>query len=205
MGLAATLTARAAEAVTTYGYVALFVFVVLETAFVLHFAPSEVIIPLAAVPLISGPATFALFVAVSTVGAVLGSLLAYWLFGVYGETVLRRYGGIVDQSAIDRSRAWFRRYGTPLMFWGRLVPVLRTPISIPAGYAGMDQRRFVAYSAPGWLLYMALLARLGYAGDAGRSPAHVALDWLRHVWSSTPAVAAAVLVGLLAFGWRRWR
>jgi len=64
----------------------------LETAWIIYFVPSEVLIPFAALALVSGSASFAFFVAVLTVGSVVESLVAYTLFGRYGDRLLARYG-----------------------------------------------------------------------------------------------------------------
>jgi len=193
--------------VDQYGYVALFVFIVLETAWIIHFVPSEVVIPIAALGLVSGPVTFAVFVTVMTVGAVLGSVVAYYLFGRYGDYILQRYGHVlrVPESEIERSKRWFRRYGEGFLVWGRLVPVLRTPISIPAGYAETPMRRFVPYSTVGWLVYNAALVALVYSGSDSRAPLFVAVDSVAgllagplSVLRASPSVAA--LLGLVTVG-----
>lgn len=191
--------------VDAYGYVALFVFIVLETAWIIHFAPSEVIIPVAAARLVRTPAEFALFVAVGTVGAVVGSHLAYWLFGVNGDAVLQRYGHVlrVPESEVERSKRWFREHGEWLMFWGRVVPVVRTPISIPAGFARMDRWRFTLYSTGGWLCYNAILVWLVYGGDDGRAPVDAAVAMAGWAARTYPWLTALVilLAVLSAAGW----
>jgi membrane protein DedA with SNARE-associated domain len=195
--------------VRSYGYPALFLFIVLETAWIVHFVPSEIVIPATAAYLVTDPASFAAFVGLMTVGAVVGSLLAYYIFGVNGEVVLRRYGHVVrvPESEIERSQAWFARWGEGLLFWGRVVPVLRTPISVPAGFARTDLRRFTVYSAGGWLIYNAALVWLVYGGTDETAPVDAAVAWLarlagRHgvVPVATAGLAAVVGAGLL---WRR--
>jgi len=190
--------------VDAYGYVAFFVFIVLETAFIIHFAPSEVVIPLAAARMVNTPAEFALFVVLGTVGGVIGSLIAYQLFGVNGEVVLRKYGHVfrIPESEIDRSQEWFHRYGEGLMFWGRMIPVLRVPISIPAGFARMDTKKFSLYSAGGWFCYHVILVWLVYDGGEGEAPAEVALAFGAQAAESNPWLAA--LLGIAALGACVW-
>jgi membrane protein DedA with SNARE-associated domain len=205
----AWLTEATVSFIETYGYVALFVFLVLETAFILHFIPSEVIIPLAALFMITGPMSFALFVVVATVASIIGSLLCYWLFGVNGERIARRYGHVlrIPEEEIDKSKEWFHRYGEGLMFWGRLVPVVRTPISIPAGFAEMSVGKFSAYSAVGWAVYMSLLAGLGYSnGGETRAPIEVAIAAVWPIVEANPvATTVAVVASTVAcvIAWRR--
>jgi membrane protein DedA with SNARE-associated domain len=198
------------EFIRAYGYLALFVFIVLETAWIIHFAPSEIVIPFAAAFLVSTPEEFALFVAVGTVGAVIGSLLAYYLFGVNGDRILRRYGHVlrVPESEVERSKAWFRRWGEGLMFWGRVIPVVRTPISVPAGFARMSVRKFTVYSFGGWAIYNAALVWLVYAGTGERAPIDYVLGPLSRTAGSNPVAVvglAVVSVGVAAWYLRRER
>jgi len=187
------VTSAATHAVQQYGFLAVFAYMLLETAFILHFAPSEVIVPFAASQLVHGPVSFVLFVLDATAGATIGSLLAYWLFGVNGERVLSRYGRYVnvDEGEIERSRAWFSRYGESSVAWGRMLPLIRAFISIPAGIARMSLPRFVAYSAGGAFAFNTFLTYLVYEGSNQRSP----LSYLVDASVAHPvAVAALVLV-----------
>lgn len=194
------------EFVHQYGFVAVFVYMVLETSFLLHFVPSEVVLPFAASQLVHDPASFVLFVADATVGATVGSLLAYFLFGRNGRTVLERYGSVVHVSPerLDRSQAIFVQYGESSVFWGRMVPFLRALISIPAGLAAMNLRRFVAYSAGGALVFNTGLTYLVYTGAGTRSPLALVLQHgrtaiLRELaYVRTHAAFVVVLVGVAA-------
>lgn len=199
----AWLTDAVLAFVHQYGYVALFCFIALETAWILHFVPSEIIIPIAAVGLVTDPFSFAVFVVIMTAGAVLGSVLAYYLFGRYGDRVLQRYGHVlrVPQSELDRSKRWFRRYGEGFLLWGRVIPIVRTPISIPAGYAETPMVRFVAYSTVGWFLYTSALVALVYSGTGSQSPLDVAVGAAEPVWGpvlSFTQGSPLVVVALLA-------
>jgi membrane protein DedA with SNARE-associated domain len=178
--------------VTDYGWLALFVFVVLETAWIMHFAPSEVVIPLAAVPLVTGVESLVLFVVVLTAASILGSLLCYWLFGVNADRVLARYEDHVPSRELDRGREWFDRHGTGLVFWGRLVPIIRTPLSIPAGVSRMNLRRFTAYSAGGWLVYWIPISLLGYNDEHGKAPIELAYSTTLGFARSSPLLAGVV-------------
>ena len=92
-----------------------------------------------------------LAVAAGTVGSVLGALVNYALAVLVGEPVLRRYGKfvLVSERSLDRTEAFFRRHGEISTFVGRLLPVIRHLISIPAGMSRMALRRFVAFTALG--------------------------------------------------------
>lgn len=186
--------------VAAYGYVAVFVYMIFETAFLLHFVPSEVVVPAAASQLVHNPASFVLFVCVTTAGATIGSLLAYVLFGRYGERVLERYGQFVHVSDrdIERSQGVFRRYGESSVFWARMFPFLRALISIPAGLAEMDVRRFVLYSTAGAALFNTGLTYLVHTGAGTTSPLEIILgvvrteiaDWMTYIQIHTSFVVA---------------
>jgi len=202
--------------VDRYGYVAVFVYMALETSFILHFVPSEVVVPFAASQLVHGPASFVLFVLDATAGSTVGSLVAYWLFGGYGRDLLDRYGHLIHVSErdLDRSEAVFVRYGESSVFWGRLLPFLRALISIPAGMVEMDLTKFVVYSSAGALLFNTGLTYLVYTGRGGTSPLglvagrflRAATDEVRYArghpaFVAALVAAAAVFVVLCAVVW----
>lgn len=204
--------------VEQYGYVAVFVYMVLETAFILHFAPSEVVVPFAASQLVHDPVSFVLFVVDTTAGATTGSLLAYVLFGTYGREVLERYGHVihVSERSLERSDAIFTRYGESSVFWGRMLPLVRALISIPAGLAEMDFKRFLVYSAGGALLFNTVLTYLVYTGSGTSSPLGIVLDALRaeaaekigyveaHTGFVVVVVALALLLVAVIWAGRGW-
>ncbi|MFB6179156.1 MAG: DedA family protein [Halorientalis sp.] len=158
-----------------YGYLAVFVYMTLETAFILHYVPSEVVVPFAGAQLVHDPVSFVLFVVDTTAGATFGSVIAYLLFGQYGREALEHYGHVIHVSAdrLDRSESVFRRYGQSTVFWARMLPFLRAFISIPAGLAEMNLRRFTVYSAGGALVFNTLLTYLVYSGAGTTSPLEV--------------------------------
>lgn len=151
---------------TQYGYLAFFLFMFGESSMVFPFIPSEIVVPAAAGLLVTGPASFCAFVLVGAAGATLGSLFAYYVFGTTSHDALDRYGRYirVSERDVDRARYWFQRWGESTVFWGRLLPVARSLISIPAGFAGMNSRKFIAYSAAGSALFVAAVAVLVTTG-----------------------------------------
>lgn len=201
-----------------YGFVAIFVYMVLETSFLLHYVPSEVVVPFAAEELVHDPLTFILFVADTTAGATVGSILAYIVFGQYGRGILERYGHIIHVSneRLDWSEDVFIRYGESSVFWGRMLPFLRAFISIPAGLAEMEFRRFVVYSTAGALLFNSGLTYLVYAGGGRISPLELVINQIQPVVTQQIVYTRAhprvvfVLIGVIvllgAAGWvaRDW-
>lgn len=155
-----------------YGLLAVFVYLALETGMILHFAPSELVVPFAAAELVHGPLSFIVFVLVSTAGATVGALFPYAIFRRYGRLALDRYGRYVQISSedVDRGERWFRRWGESSVLWGRVLPFVRAYISIPAGLAEMDVRKYTIYSAIGAGAYNLLITYLVYTGESTGSP-----------------------------------
>lgn len=192
-----------------YGFLAVFVYMVLETAFILHFAPSEIVIPFAASHLVTDRATFTLFLVDTTIGATLGAVLAYYVFGIYGERALERWGRYihVDHEDIKRGQRWFHQWGEGTVFWGRMLPVARALISIPAGMAEMGIRKFVLYSAVGSAIFNLAFTWLVYAGEGAHSPLDLLVMYGADVTESTlsqPHLAAGSSVVLLLMGGVVW-
>ena len=160
-----------------YGLLAVFVYMFLESALLLHFAPSEVVLPFAAALLVHGPVGFVVFVVVATAGGTGGSVSVYYVFSRGSEYVVERYGTFLRLSPADleRGRHVFHRWGEGTVFFCRLLPVLRALISIPAGIAEMDFHRFVLYTASGTAVFVSALTYLAYAGTQAGSPVHHAL------------------------------
>src|SRR5690349_16489910 len=116
--------------------------------------PSELTMPLggaiAAGAVAGAHLSLALVVVIGVVGNVIGSYLA-WAAGWHGgEAATRRWSRFLGgRSGIERARHWFDRYGGRAVLLGRLLPVVRTFISLPAGYARMRPVRFGVYTAVG--------------------------------------------------------
>ncbi len=191
-----------------YGLLAVFVYMFLESGLLLHFVPSEVVLPFAAALLVHGPVGFVVFVVVATAGGTAGSVFVYYVFGRGGEYVLERYGTYLRLSPADleRGRKVFRRWGEGTVFFCRLLPLLRALISIPAGLAEMDIRRFVLYTASGTAVFVAALTYLAYSGTQAGTPLHHALAALvavltldvRYVRSHFLVVLAGVVASAVA-------
>ena len=210
------LTQTALDLLQQYGYVAIFVFMFLETSMVFPFLPSEVVVPFAAGLLVTNPVTAGIFSGVAAVGAVVGSLFAYYVFGTGGERAASRYGRYihVSEDEIDRSQRWFRRWGESSVFWGRLLPFLRSVISIPAGFAHMDVRRFTLYSAAGSFLFNLGVALLIYYGKR-RSIYSFVIEQVSlrlspvRVFVEAHPLLSVLVAGLIlltiGYGWIAWR
>jgi membrane protein DedA with SNARE-associated domain len=148
------------------GYPALVFLMILENVF--PPIPSELIMPLAGYMASSGKLSFAGVVVAGTVGSVLGGLPLYYAGRKMGERRLKAWvdrhcrWAAVSSEEIDRASRWFERHGGAAVFLCRLVPGVRSLISIPAGIERMSLPAFLAWTTLGSALWTALLAWLGY-------------------------------------------
>jgi membrane protein DedA with SNARE-associated domain len=152
------------------GYIGVMLAMAIESAMIP--LPSELILPLGGFmvsdpsqlePLTGQPWNFWIVVIVATIGNTLGSLVAYAI-GLYGgRPFLERYGRymLIREHELEAADHFFARYGSATVFIGRLLPIVRTFISFPAGVARMNLGKFVIYSTAGAFLWSALLV---YAG-----------------------------------------
>jgi membrane protein DedA with SNARE-associated domain len=153
--------------ITQYGYLAVFVLMLAESACIP--VPSEVIMllggALAAGAVAGAHPSLAGIIIAGVLGNVAGSYVA-WAVGRYaGQAAVRRWGRRVGirEREIDRAAAWFERHGNAAVLVGRVIPVVRTFISLPAGFAGMPPVRFGVYTTLGCIPWTAALGIAGYA------------------------------------------
>lgn len=156
-----------------YGYLAVFVLMVLESACIP--IPSEVTMLFggaaanatfaATIPGHPAHLSFLLVGLLGTVGNLVGSWIAYAVGRAGGRPLVERWGRYVflRPHEIDRAEAWFAGHGEAAVFVSRLLPVVRTFISLPAGVAEMPLGRFTAYTFVGCLPWTFALAGVGYA------------------------------------------
>ena len=163
--------------------------------------PSEIIMPLAGWLLIKdrGLGFEWLFLAAfyGALGNTIGSIVAYYIGAWGGRPMLERYGRFVfiTRRELDWADRWFRRYGERAVFIGRLLPVIRTFISVPAGVARMNILRFTALTFAGSYPWSFGLAWAGYAlGDNWERVS----DWLRPV-AIPITVAIALLIAFFLY------
>ena len=148
------------------GYLGIFLLMLAENLF--PPIPSELVMPLAGFLAARGTLSLPLAVAVGTAGSVVGALFWYWVGLRFGEKRLRRMAArhgrwlTVSPLDVDAASAWFERNGGRVVFLGRMVPAVRTLISIPAGVARMPLAAFLALSAAGSALWTGALAVAGY-------------------------------------------
>jgi membrane protein DedA with SNARE-associated domain len=197
------------EAITTligdYGYAAIFVLMVLESACIP--IPSDVTMLFGgalASPGFAAPGhelDLVVVALVGTLGNLVGSWLAYGAGAVGGRPLVDRFGRylLIMPHEVDRAHEWFERRGELTVFVSRLLPVIRTFISLPAGVARMPFGRFTIYTILGCLPWTFALAWLGYL--LGENWEKVE-DFLQPVaW----AIVIALAIGLVWWVARRYR
>ncbi|MGZ8612850.1 MAG: DedA family protein, partial [Actinomycetota bacterium] len=187
------------------GYLAIFVLMVLESACVP--IPSEVTM------LFGGALVSASFLApeqqlafwpvvlAGTGGNLVGSWLAYWAGYAGGRPLIDRWGRylLIRPHEVDKAHDWFERHGELAVFGGRLLPVVRTFISLPAGVVRMGFTRFTAYTVLGCLPWVLVLTWLGYLlGENWETVERIISPF---AW----AIAVAVLIAGIWFVWHRIR
>jgi membrane protein DedA with SNARE-associated domain len=188
------------------GYVGVMLAMAIESAMIP--LPSELILPYAGFlisdptqlePITGQPWNFWIVVVVATIGNTLGSLVAYAIGAYGGRPLLERYGKyvLIRPHEIDLADEFFAKHGSATVFIGRLLPVVRTFISFPAGVARMHLGKFIAYSTAGAFIWSMLLV---YAGTV------LGANWtqIRHALQPFDLAIAFGVVALVAlFIW--WR
>ncbi|GAA4470512.1 DedA family protein [Nibrella saemangeumensis] len=130
--------------------------------------PSEVIMPLAGYMVTNGELSFISIVIAGTVGSVLGALPLYYAGRRMGEHRLNEWADrhgcwlTISRNDIESASRWFDRHGGVAVFFCRLLPGIRSLISIPAGIKQMNMASFLAFTAVGSAIWTAVLAFLGY-------------------------------------------
>ena len=151
--------------ISTLGYVGIFLLMTLESALIP--IPSEVTMPFSGSLVALGTFNFWLVVLFGTIGNLFGSLLAYWL-GWWGEaavvrSLITKYGKylLISVDEYDKSERWFANHGELIVLASRVLPVLRTFISLPAGVAKMKLPKFITYTVVGCFVWSIVLTEIG--------------------------------------------
>ena len=193
--------------VAQWGYLGIFAAMVLEN--VVPPIPSELIMPLAGFYVGQGQLNVVGVVLAGLLGTVVGALPWYGIGRLVNEQRLKRWverhGRWVGVSVqeLDQSRAWFQRHGAAVVFWGRLIPAIRTLISVPAGVELMPFGSFLFWTTAGSLIWNLVLTAAGWA--LGSHWDQVLL-WVKPVEGIVNKLIALGLFTLVAWlGLRIWR
>ena len=205
------LILAAVEANPLLGYGAIALVMLLEN--VIPPIPSEVVMPLAGFLIHQGRLQLVPVVLAGLVGTVLGAWFWYGVGRLINEQRLEqwlaRHGRWLGLRAEDlaRSRRWFNRHGVAVVFWGRIIPGVRTFVSLPAGIELMPQPLFLVWTTAGSLLWLVFLTLAGQLLGSGYMQVEAMIKPFSRIL--VVAVAAIVVLALLWFALRmilrQWR
>lgn len=161
-GIIETVSNFAIYLIENLGYWGVFIGMTLESACIP--IPSEVTMPLAGFVAYRGEMSFLWVVVVGVVANLVGSWIAYFV-GIWGgRPFLEKYGKyvLISPKKLDMAHEWFDKYGHEAVLISRVLPVIRTFISLPAGIAEMDLKKFSAYTVIGSIPWCLALTYIGY-------------------------------------------
>ena len=127
--------------------------------------PSEVILPLAGFTASQGNMSLAGALFWTTLGSVVGALALYLIGALFGRARIRALAHrlpLIDISDVDKAEAWFEKHGVKSIFWGRMIPLIRSFISIPAGLERMPLGTFLLFTTLGSLIWNTIFVMAGY-------------------------------------------
>src|SRR5262250_3810422 len=184
--------------ISTFGYTGIFLTMAIESACIP--LPSEIIMPFSGYLVTTGQFTMLGVTLAGAIGNVIGSIAAYYV-GVWGgRPFVERYGPyfLMSHRDLDIADRWFAKYGEAAVFFSRMLPVIRTFISLPAGIARMNFPRFVLFTFIGSIPWCYLLAYIGVKMGEG-------WDQLRgyfHRFDIVIGLGLALAIGY--FVWSHW-
>ena len=166
--------------------------------------PSEVIMPFAGYLVSLGQFSLIGAATAGALGCNVGSTVAYYVAAKGGRPALERWGRyvLIGRTELERTDRFFERYGVAAVFFGRLLPVVRTFIAFPAGLTRMPMLKFQIYTFLGSWPWCFALAYIGYVLGA-RWNSDPTFRKLFHDFDA--AIAAVLVAGFAWFVWSRWR
>ncbi|APM41347.1 DedA family protein [Clostridium kluyveri] len=144
------------------GYAGTFIAMALESACIP--IPSEAILPFGGYLSFTGRLNLTLVIIFGTLGGTAGSIGAYYIGKIGGRPLVEKYADKLrlSKSHIEKSDYYFNKYGEKIVFYSRLLPIIRTFISLPAGISKMDVKKFTIYTLLGSAIWSVLLGYAGY-------------------------------------------
>ena len=201
-----SLLLAAVEANPWIGYGAIALVMLLEN--IVPPIPSEVVMPLAGFLIQQGKLQLVPTLLAGLIGTVLGAWFWYGIGRLINEQRLehwlQRHGRWMGLRPEDlaRSRRWFNRHGVAVVFWGRIIPGVRTLVSLPAGIELMPQPLFLAWTTAGSLLWILLLTLAGKALGNGYALVAARLQPFTELLMQLAGIG--LLAGLCWFAFRQW-
>ena len=198
---------RAVETNSTFAYLTICLAMFLEN--IIPPIPSEIIMPLGGFFVYQEKLNFFILVFWGLFGTILGSLPWYYLGRLVNEKKLSKfldkrgkYVGITSDD-LAKSKRWFDKYGVSLVFWGRLVPGIRTLISVPAGMELMPFRKFLIWTTLGSLIWVAILTYAGFILGENWQIIESYLDQIKYILK--PILILILVYFLIKFFIRRFK
>jgi membrane protein DedA with SNARE-associated domain len=198
----AVLASFIISVISASGYIGVALLMAIESACIP--LPSEIIMPFSGYLVHTGQLKLFWVATAGAIGCNLGSVVAYWIGALGGRPFIRKYGRFVllNQHDLDRAEHFFQRFGGITVFIGRLLPVVRTFIALPAGIARMPQLRFHIYTFIGswpWCFVLAYVGmKLGQAWET--DPRFKAAFHRFHL-----AVEIVLVAAIIWFVWTHWK
>lgn len=192
VGIIESVSNLAINLIESLGYWGVFIGMTMESACIP--LPSEVIMPFAGFAVYQGKMTLFGITVVGAFGNLMGSLIAYFVGIKGGRPLLEKYGKyiFISHSKLDLADAWFERYGHEAVLISRMLPIIRTFISLPAGIARMDLKKFIIYSFFGSLPWVFVLGFIGV--QLGSK-----WDIIREYFQILDIIVVISIIGFLAY------
>lgn len=188
------LAGLVADVMGSIGLVGVGLVLAIET--ILPFLPSEVALPMAGFSAQRGDFGLVAVIIAATVGSVAGALILYWLSRIFGLERTRHVLAkipLVTVRDIDKGVDWFARNDAAAVFFGRMVPAIRSLVSIPAGVEKMPVSRFLLFTTAGSLIWNTIWIVAGYQLGNNWEKVEKYGNYLKY------ALVLAVLAGLVWF------
>lgn len=150
------------QTIGQFGYAGIVGLMFLESSFFPF--PSEIVVPPAGYLAWKGEMNILLVIAAGIAGSMLGALFNYWIAVKWGRPFFERFGKyfFVSKESLDKTEEFFIKHGHISTFTGRLIPIIRQLVSLPAGLARMPMKQFCVYTFIGSGIWVVILALVGY-------------------------------------------
>ena len=177
------------QTISNSGYLGIFFFMIAESALIP--IPSEIIMPFSGYLVFTGKMNPIFVILAGSIGNLVGSLIAYFIGVKLGREFILKYGKylLLKKSHLDWTESFFKKYGSSSIFVSRLLPAIRTYISLPAGIAKMNLKKFSVFTLLGSIIWSTMLTYVGFS---------LGQEWPQ-IRRYSEYIDVAVIVGILIF------